>query len=94
MPPPTWATPEQLQFLKSEDTKWALIKASTGLLKTFYTRTAYSFLKMWPAVPDAKILAEAKNDLVKAQELANEQVHKVSIPATHTTSAPSHRTQL
>lgn len=79
MPPPPWTTPDQLLFLQEEDLKWAIAKAGTGTLKSFYTRTAIEFLKKWPVTPDAKTLAEAENDIPKAMELAETQLHKVSV---------------
>jgi hypothetical protein len=79
MAPKPWATEEQQDFLIGEDSRWSIIKASTGTLKNFYARTTMSFLEKWPAVPDEKMLKEAKGDAAKADALAKAQALKVSI---------------
>ena len=48
MAPSRWATPEQLEFLITEDSKWEMTKAGSGTHKNFYARTAKAFLKKFP----------------------------------------------
>ena len=48
MPAPHWMIPEQFDFLTAEDMKWAIIKARTGTLKSFYAQTTCAFLEGWP----------------------------------------------
>jgi len=73
MAPPKWATTEQEAFLKNEDKKWEIVKAGTGTLKGFYTRTANAFLEKWPAEPDAKVLKLAKGNEALAKTMAETQ---------------------
>jgi hypothetical protein len=91
MPPQTWATPDQLQFLTEEDKKWEMVKSGGATLKSFYFVTTQAFHERWPATPDDDILEEAGHDAGKAQEIAQEQLLSVSALA-YTTSAPSHLT--
>ena len=62
-----------------EDGKWPMVKAGTGTLQSFYTRTAITFLQKWPAVPNATMLKQAAGDSKKAEQLAETRVHTVSI---------------
>jgi hypothetical protein len=77
MPPHGWTTPDQLDFLIQEDSRWILAKNGDGTLKSFYTRTTDAFLSKWPGVPDEQTLKEAEGDLAKSQELVKDQIHKV-----------------
>ena len=78
MAPPTWTTKDQLAFLSQEDSKWEYVKSGETTLKSFYLRTTNAFLEKWPTAPDAKTLKAADGDVVKAQEMAEAQVHNVS----------------
>ena len=81
MPAPKWATPEQLAFLIAEDQKWLTIKAGTTSLKSFYVRTANTFLEKWPeaAIPDKSLLKKAGDNAEKGKELAEDRLHDVSV---------------
>jgi hypothetical protein len=78
MPAPKWTTPEQLAFLTEEDKKWAVIKAGTGSLKSFYVRTTNTFLEKWPASPKAEHLEKAHGDAEKAKQFAEDEMLAVS----------------
>ena len=84
MAPPKQSTAEQLEFLENEDLKWEAIKLGATTLKSFYVRTAKTFLEKWPTTPDQETLKAAAGDVVKAQAMAEEQVHKVSSRALST----------
>jgi len=85
---PKWTTPDQLEFLKTEDKSWAIIKAWSTTLKGFYTQTAKKFLERWPTEPDKILLAEAGGDVARAKQLAEEQLLGVRV-MTCTTLTPS-----
>ena len=89
MAPPKLTTPEQLEFLENEDLRWRAIKEGSSTLKSFYARTAKTFLEKWPVTPDQETLKAADNDAVKAQAIAEEQIHKVSTRALNLLT-PSH----
>jgi len=82
-------TPEQLEFLIQEDSKWALIKAGETSLKSFYIRTTQTFLGKWPEPLSDDILEGAGSDLVRAREPANQVALNVSM-ATRATPLLSH----
>lgn len=81
MPPAKWTTPEQLEFLKTEDLKWTSVKNGPNSLKSFYARVTAAFLEKWPAVPSKRILAKAGGDSVKAKTMAEQKIGNVSILA-------------
>lgn len=78
MPAPTWTTEEQEVFLTKEGLKLKFVKNGDTTLKSFYTRTANTFLTKWPVTVTEKILEEAGGDVDKARELAEAQIHSVS----------------
>ena len=79
MPPVRWTTDEQLAFLKNEDLTWAAVKNGPNTLKSFYARVTAAFLEKWPAIPDKEIMEKAGGDSAKAQTMAEDKLHKVSI---------------
>ena len=78
MPPSKKSTPEQLAFLETEDLKWKGVKEGEGTLKSFYIRTAQSYLEKWLVTVDDKALAAAEGDEAKAKATAEKAVHTVS----------------
>jgi hypothetical protein len=79
MPAPKWTTPEQEEFLIGENDTWLIVKAGPGTLKNFYLRTLHTFLEKWPAIPDDAILKKAGGDPVKAEQIAVDRLHDVSV---------------
>ena len=77
MAPPSQMSEEQLDFLISEDSGWAVTKAGSGTLKDFYLRTTITFLKRWPADLEATT-EEAGGDVTAAKRLAEADALKVS----------------
>ena len=58
---------------------WNSVKNGPHTLKSFYARVAADFLERWPAIPDKKIMEKAGGDLAKAQTMAEDKLHRVSI---------------
>ena len=75
---PPWATPEQLEFLKSWTEKLEQQKSGNGL-KAYYNLIAHQFLEKWLVTPNDKDRKKAVGGL-ELQTVANAWRTKVNSP--------------